>query len=241
MWVFLKKFIFNNGVMRMSEVFWIIAGLLLYACNSDVTVIKGEIEGLEGKITLAMIEPQTNDTVVIAEQDVVDGKIDLKSKGVSEPAWVWLNLDKGRSIDFIIDSHRKIQIEGSLADIGRISVTGSDLAEEYVFLQQLLEERYDMPLAELEKMIHNLQRREVLNSRGEFILASYRRRLEKFKRYRFEYIEKLIEMNPSQELSLFLIWDELKDSADVQKRLFESMCIENKESNIYQLLTERLQ
>lgn len=90
-------------------------------------------------------------------------------------------------------------------------------------------------------MIHNLQRREVLNSRGEFILASYRRRLEKFKRYRFEYIEKLIEMNPSQELSLFLIWDELKDSADVQKRLFESMCIENKESNIYQLLTERLQ
>lgn len=227
--------------MRMSEVFWVIAGLLLYACNSDVTVIKGEIEGLEGKVTLTMIEPQTNDTVVIAEQDVSDGKIDLKSSGVNTPVWVWLNLDKGRSIGFIIDSHRKIQIEGNLADTGQISVTGSDLTEKYIFLQQLLKERYDIPLAELEKMIQNLQRREVLNSRGEFILGSYRRRSEKFKRYRFEYIEKLIEMNPTQELSLFLIWDELKDSVEVQKRLFESMCIENKESNIYRLLTERLQ
>lgn len=227
--------------MRMSEVLWVIVSLLLYACNSDVTVIKGEIEGLEGRVTLTMIEPQTNDTIVIAEQDVVDGEIDMKSSGVNAPAWVWLNLDKGQSIDFIIDSHRKVQIEGSLADTGRISVTGSDLAEKYIFLQQLLKERYDTPLAELEKMIHNLQRREVLNSRGEFILGSYRRRLEKFKRYRFEYVEKLIEMNPTQELSLFLIWDELKDSVDVQKRLFEGMCIENKESNIYQLLTERLQ
>ena len=52
-------------------------------------------------------------------------------------------------------------------------------------------------------------------------------------RTRANWVKNLIEANPTQELSLFLLKDELRDSLDLQKRLFSKMNIPNKESNIY--------
>ena len=41
-------------------------------------------------------------------------------------------------------------------------------------------------------------------------------------------------------ISLFLIKDQLVDSLDLQKKLFNKMTVENKESNIYKVLESKL-
>ncbi|HAP17858.1 MAG TPA: hypothetical protein DCR38_08885, partial [Butyricimonas virosa] len=50
----------------------------------------------------------------------------------------------------------------------------------------------------------------------------------------------LIVANPRKEISLFLIKDQLVDSLDLQKKLFNKMTVENKESNIYKVLESKL-
>ena len=55
------------------------------------------------------------------------------------------------------------------------------------------------------------------------------------------YATKLIEANPTQEQSLLILTDELRDSVDLQKRVFKKMVIANKESNLYKNLAEKLQ
>ena len=57
---------------------------------------------------------------------------------------------------------------------------------------------------------------------------------------RANWVKNLIEANPNQELSLFLLKDELRDSLDLQKRLFTKMNIPNKESNIYKNIESNL-
>ena len=52
--------------------------------------------------------------------------------------------------------------------------------------------------------------------------------------------KQLIEANPTREISLFLLKDELADSLDAQKRLFRKLVVQNKESNIYKVLESKL-
>jgi len=53
-------------------------------------------------------------------------------------------------------------------------------------------------------------------------------------------VRRMVEKNLAQELSLFLIKDELVDSLMTQRRLFDAMTVVNTESNIYKLLESKL-
>ena len=67
------------------------------------------------------------------------------------------------------------------------------------------------------------------------------RQRQRYIRARAKYVKNLIEVNPTMELSLFLLQDELKDSLDLQRELFKKLEIANKESNVYKTTAEKLQ
>lgn len=209
-------------------------------CRPEGVLVQGNLEGIEGEITLNCFQPGEENPVVIARQEPKDGKIFLKGKEeIRLPARVWIKAGEEKIADFILDSPEGTYVEK--ADSGKIFVKGSRLQEEYLYLVQFLKEKYDTPIAELEEIIHNLECRKTLTGDGITMLQNYRRRLESYKKCRFECVKKLITMNLSHELSLFLMWDELKDSVAVGKQLLENIDVENKESNIYRLVEERLQ
>ena len=65
-------------------------------------------------------------------------------------------------------------------------------------------------------------------------------RIQRYLKMRANWAKALIEANPGKEVSLFILKDELVDSLDAQKALFKKMMIENKESNIYKVLEDKL-
>lgn len=226
--------------MKTTGVCAILTVLLLYTCNSDVTFIRGEVEGMEGEVALYMLDPVVNDTILVDKQEVKEGKFVLEGR-MKLPARLWLKKEGEYWKELIVDSKDKICIEGSVSDSGKVEVKGAVLEDEYRLFRQWLEEKYEVPIAEMKNIICKLEQKEALNGREENMLANYRRRVEKYERYRFESIKKLVKANSEHELSLFLLWDELQDSVNVQKELFSGMTVENKKSNIYRLLMKRLQ
>ena len=63
---------------------------------------------------------------------------------------------------------------------------------------------------------------------------------QRFLKKQANWTRDLIVANPRKEISLFLIKDQLVDSLDLQKKLFNKMTVENKESNIYKVLESKL-
>lgn len=209
-------------------------------CNSDVVLIRGEVKGMEGELVLYTLDPVANDTVLVDKQEVKEGKFVLKGR-LKLPARLWLKKEGKYWKELIVDSKDKVCIGGSVSDSGKVEVKGAVLEDEYRLFKRWLEEKYEVPIAEMKNVIRKLEQKEVLNAREEDLLTNYRRRVEKYERYRYESIKKLVKANPEHELSLFLLWDELQDSVNVQKELFSGMTIENKKSNIYRLLMKKLQ
>lgn len=225
----------------MQTLEWFCMGILfgLCACRPDVILLQGNLGKGEGEITLNCLQAGGKDTVIIARQQLKNGEFFLKGEAIKLPARVWVKVEEKEITDFILDSESGTYIERT--DSGKILVKGSKLQEEYLHLVLFLKEKYDNPIAELENVIYNLERRETLTGDGLTMLQNFRRRLESYKECRFEYLKKLITTNLSHELSLFLMWDEFQDSVVTGKQLLENMHIENKESNIYRILEERLQ
>jgi hypothetical protein len=75
----------------------------------------------------------------------------------------------------------------------------------------------------------------------EVLLGVHQLQRQRYIRARAKYVKNLIEVNPTMELSLFLLQDELKDSLDLQRELFKKLEIANKESNVYKTTAEKLQ
>ena len=82
--------------------------------------------------------------------------------------------------------------------------------------------------------------KEKMTRDDEVMLGIYQLRKQRYIQQRANWTKQLIEANPTREISLFLLKDELADSLDAQKRLFRKLVVQNKESNIYKVLESKL-
>lgn len=238
LWSFLKDLI--NEWKFMSRLgLWIGLILLLYGCDSNKIKVVGEITDLQGEIKLLTVMPGSLDTVNI-EGTKEGAKFKWNISGLNLPAKVWLEADDKIIADFILDPKEEIQIKGRIAD-DSLMILGGGLESEYAALKQFLKEKYQVPIEEIDHSISRMVSRT--NRTG-----SDQRRLNRlitlkghYEHYRNAYIKKLIRTNLSHELSLVLIEEELKDSLEVQKQLFQELTIKNKNSNLYKILEQKLQ
>ena len=123
----------------------------------------------------------------------------------------------------------------------QIEVKGSGLDTEYAKLKKAFKEKYEEVIKPIDRKIQKIMDKERRNTEDEVALGILQMQRLRSVRGRANYAKTLIEANPTQELSLFLLKDELRDSIDLQKRLFQKLEIPNKESNIYKNIAKQLQ
>ena len=83
--------------------------------------------------------------------------------------------------------------------------------------------------------------KEKRTSNDEVMLGVFQLQRLRYIRARANYVKNLIIANPTMELSLLLLQDELQDSTDLQKRLFKTIKVPNKESNLYKTVADKMQ
>ncbi len=215
--------------------------LLLAACSSNKVKVRGKVVGLQGTVKLLAEMPGQQGLVILAQQDVTDGNIDLQTEELQIPARVWVDIAGKNTLEFILDSKDQIWIEGKIKFPDQIEVKGSGLDMEYDKLKKMFKEKYEAPIEPIDKSIKKIMDKPKRSKDDEVLLGVYQLQKQRYLRTRAKYVRSLIEANPSMELSLFLLQDELKDSLDLQKELFKKLEIANKESNIYKITAERLQ
>ena len=66
--------------MKRFSLFLALATLLFCACDSDTVKVRGEVEGLNGTVKLLAEMPGEPGLTILAQQEVKDGKISLKSR-----------------------------------------------------------------------------------------------------------------------------------------------------------------
>lgn len=226
--------------MKKVGLVFMLFALLLSACDSNSVKIRGKVAEFNGKAKLMAEIPGQSGMVVLAEQDVKNGDINLVTEQLTIPGKVWVDLGGKRTLEFIVDSKDMIWIEGKIKFADQIEVKGSGLMQEYDKIQKLLKDKFVVPVEPIQKSINRIKAKEQLSIEDEMKLQNYDYQLKRFGRLRFGQVKALIEANPSKELSLFLLQGEMNDSTAIQKELFNKMMIENKESNIYKVLSDKL-
>lgn len=224
---------------RCVWILWVIAALSA-GCSGEDVEIKGKIQHLEGKVVLSVFSPESNDTLVVAEQMVELGDVNFTVSNLKIPARLWMSWGKKGQIEFIVDHRKGTFLKGDALYPDSIKIEGSDLEKEYTFVYGILQEKYDVPMNKLDSAIRSMKNRGELSGGEKEALAFYQKRREHYGRCRELFVRRMVESNPEQNLSLFLIWDELQDSTDVQRSLFEKMQVRNKKSNVYRLLSAKL-
>lgn len=227
--------------MKRICLFLIVFVWMLSACNPNKVKIQGQVAGLQGTVKLLAEVPGQQGLSILAEQEVKDGKIELVTEALSIPARVWVDIAGKNTLEFIVDSKDQIWIQGKAKFPDQIEVKGSGLDGEYDKLKKLFKEKYEGPIEPLDKSIQRIMDKEKRSKDDEVMLGVYQLQRLRYIRARANYAKTLIEANLNKELSLFLLQDELRDSLDLQKRLFKELTIENKESNVYQNLATKLQ
>lgn len=226
--------------MKKISLMLIVVALLLGACNSNKVKIRGNVAGLQGTVKLMAEMPGQEGMTVLVEQDVKDGDIELVSETLQIPARVWVDIAGKQTLEFIVDTKDQIWIEGKIKFPDQIEVNGSGIDQKYDELKKVFKERYDGAIEPLDKKIARITAKEERTMDDAVRLGVYEMQKERYLKARLTYAKTLIEANPSMDMSLFLLQDELKDSVDMQKRVFQKMTIANKESNIYKNLAEKL-
>lgn len=226
--------------MKKVGLICMLFALLLSACDSSNVKIRGKVSEFDGKAKLMAEMPGQSGMVVLTEQDVKNGDINLETDQLVIPARVWVDLDGKRTLDFIVDSKDMIWIEGKIKFADQIEVKGSGLMQEYDKIQKLLKDKYVIPVEPIQKSIDKIKAKEQMSIEDEMKLQNYDYQVKRFNRLRYAQVKSLIEANPSKELSLFLLQGEMRDSTATQRELFKKMSIENKESNIYKVLSDKL-
>lgn len=227
--------------MRFLSRFWTGVGILvfLHGCGTGWIKVEGEFADLQGEVRLLTVMPSLADTLSVAGQ--VQGKrVEWKIPALNIPAKVWIEAEGKRVAEFILDRKEGMRLEGSLKN-DSVVVSGGRLEEEYVALRQFLKENYQMPLEEIDWSISKMIGRSKRTNSDEKRLTRLITLKGHYERYREAYIKKLIRANLSHELSLVLIEEELRDSVQVQRQLFYELNIENKNSNLYKVLENKLQ
>jgi len=226
--------------MKRIGVLLFILTLFLTSCNTNRVKIRGQIAGFQGNAKLMAEMPGEKGLVILNEQSVTDGKIELYSDVLKLPARVWVDLDGKRTIEFIVDTKDQIWIEGKSQFIDQIEVKGSGLASDYTKVLDILKDKYDNPIKDNMGKMQRLQNKEKPGKMDSQLIDYLIMQRTNYLRSRAKYAKKMIESNLSNEISLFLITDQLKDSLDLQKSLYKMLTIPNKESNIYVTLGEKL-
>ena len=215
--------------------------LLLAGCKSNKVKVRGKVIGLQGTVKLLAEMPGQQGLVILAQQDVTDGNIDLETEALQIPARVWVDVAGKNTLEFILDSKDQIWIQGKIKFPDQIEVKGSGLDMEYAKLKKMFKEKYEGPIEPIDKAIKKIMEKPKRSKEEEVLLGVHQLQRQRYIRARAKYVKNLIEVNPTMELSLFLLQDELKDSLDLQRELFKKLEIANKESNIYKTTAEKLQ
>lgn len=227
--------------MKRICLFLIAFTLLLAGCNSNKVKVRGKVIGLQGTVKLLAEMPGQQGLVILAQQDVTDGNIDLETEALQIPARVWVDVAGKNTLEFILDSKDQIWIQGKIKFPDQIEVKGSGLDMEYSKLKKMFKEKYEGPIEPIDKAIKKIMEKPKRSKEEEVLLGVHQLQRQRYIRARAKYVKNLIEVNPTMELSLFLLQDELKDSLDLQRELFKKLEIANKESNIYKTTAEKLQ
>ena len=227
--------------MKRICLFLIAFTLLLAGCNSNMVKVRGKVIGLQGTVKLLAEMPGQQGLVILAQQDVTDGNIDLETEALQIPARVWVDVAGKNTLEFILDSKDQIWIQGKIKFPDQIEVKGSGLDMEYAKLKKMFKEKYEGPIEPIDKAIKKIMEKPKRSKEEEVLLGVHQLQRQRYIRARAKYVKNLIEVNPTMELSLFLLQDELKDSLDLQRELFKKLEIANKESNIYKTTAEKLQ
>lgn len=227
--------------MKRICLFLIAFTLLLAGCNSNKVKVRGKVIGLQGTVKLLAEMPGQQGLVILAQQDVTDGNIDLETEALQIPARVWVDVAGKNTLEFILDSKDQIWIQGKIKFPDQIEVKGSGLDMEYAKLKKMFKEKYEGPIEPIDKAIKKIMEKTKRSKEEEVLLGVHQLQRQRYIRARAKYVKNLIEVNPTMELSLFLLQDELKDSLDLQRELFKKLEIANKESNIYKTTAEKLQ
>ena len=227
--------------MKRICLFLIAFTLLLAGCNSNKVKVRGKVIGLQGTVKLLAEMPGQQGLVILAQQDVTDGNIDLETEALQIPARVWVDVAGKNTLEFILDSKDQIWIQGKIKFPDQIEVKGSGLDMEYAKLKKMFKEKYEGPIEPIDKAIKKIMEKPKRSKEEEVLLGVHQLQRQRYIRARAKYVKTLIEVNPTMELSLFLLQDELKDSLDLQRELFKKLEIANKESNVYKTTAEKLQ
>ena len=227
--------------MKRICLFLIAFTLLLAGCSSNKVKVRGKVIGLQGTVKLLAEMPGQQGLVILAQQDVTDGNIDLETEALQIPARVWVDVAGKNTLEFILDSKDQIWIQGKIKFPDQIEVKGSGLDMEYAKLKKMFKEKYEGPIEPIDKAIKKIMEKPKRSKEEEVLLGVHQLQRQRYIRARAKYVKNLIEVNPTMELSLFLLQDELKDSLDLQRELFKKLEIANKESNIYKTTAEKLQ
>ncbi len=227
--------------MKRICLFLIAFTLLLAGCNSNKVKVRGKVIGLQGTVKLLAEMPGQQGLVILAQQDVTDGNIDLETEALQIPARVWVDVAGKNTLEFILDSKDQIWIQGKIKVPDQIEVKGSGLDMEYAKLKKMFKEKYEGPIEPIDKAIKKIMEKPKRSKEEEVLLGVHQLQRQRYIRARAKYVKNLIEVNPTMELSLFLLQDELKDSLDLQRELFKKLEIANKESNVYKTTAEKLQ
>ena len=227
--------------MKRICLFLIAFTLLLAGCNSNKVKVRGKVIGLQRTVKLLAEMPGQQGLVILAQQDVTDGNIDLETEALQIPARVWVDVAGKNTLEFILDSKDQIWIQGKIKFPDQIEVKGSGLDMEYAKLKKMFKEKYEGPIEPIDKAIKKIMEKPKRSKEEEVLLGVHQLQRQRYIRARAKYVKNLIEVNPTMELSLFLLQDELKDSLDLQRELFKKLEIANKESNVYKTTAEKLQ
>ena len=86
----------NLFIMKRFSLFLALATLLFCACDSDTVKVRGEVEGLNGTVKLLAEMPGEPGLTILAQQEVKDGKIDLRTDQFKIPEYGLILMERPR-------------------------------------------------------------------------------------------------------------------------------------------------
>ena len=224
--------------MKKINLVFVLFSFLFCACDSNQVKVRGEVEGLKGTVKL-LAEMPGKGVVELAEQQVTDGKIDLRTDSLVIPARVWVDVDGKAKVEAILDTKDMIWIKGKIKFPDQIEATGSGIMMEYEEIKKLCEKKLGDEYDDMTKKIHKLENKAKKSMDDQYKLTYLYIQRNKVLERRANYAQKYALANPKKEVCLFLIQDELPDSVNLQKKILKSMQIENKLSNVYKVIENR--
>ena len=115
--------------MRKIYLLMVAFALIMSACNSNKVKIRGEVQGLNGTVKLLAEMPGQEGMIVLVEQKVTDGNINLVTDQLQIPARVWIDIDGKNTLTTIVDTKDQLWVEGKIKFPDQIEVKGSYLNE----------------------------------------------------------------------------------------------------------------